>query len=36
MTRKEQIQGAYGFLGGKEHNFYDGMCVPPTSARKCV
>ena len=25
MTRREQIAGAYRFLGGKESNFYDGM-----------
>ena len=32
MTRKEQIQGAYGVLGGKEHNFSDGMITCSTFA----
>ncbi len=36
MTRKEQIQGAYGFLGGKEHSFYDGMITCSTFAGTAV
>ena len=36
MTRKEQIQGAYGFLGGKEHTFYDGMMTCSTFAGTAV
>ena len=36
MTRKEQIQGAYRFLGGKESNFYDGMMTCSTFAGTAV
>ncbi len=36
MTRKEQIAGAYGFLGGKEHSFYDGMITCSTLAGTAV
>ena len=36
MTRKEQIQGAYRFLGGKESNFYDGMMTCSTFAGTMV
>jgi len=30
VTRREQIAGAYRFLGGKEPNFYDGMMTCST------
>lgn len=36
MTRKEQIQGAYRFLGGKESSFYDGMMTCSTFAGTAV
>lgn len=36
MTRKEQIQGAYRFLGGRESNFYDGMMTCSTLAGTAV
>lgn len=36
MTRKEEIQNAYHFLGGKESNFYDGMMTYSTLAGKGV
>ena len=36
MTRREQIQGAYRFLGGKESNFYDGMMTCSTFAGTVV
>ena len=36
MTRREQIQGAYRFLGGKESTFYDGMMTCSTFAGTAV
>lgn len=36
MTCKEQIQGAYRFLGGKESTFYDGMMTCSTLAGTVV
>lgn len=36
MTRKEQISGAYRFLGGRESNFYDGMMTYSTLPGKAI
>lgn len=36
MTRREQIAGAYRFLGGKESNFYDGMMTCSTLPGKAI
>ena len=36
MTRKEQIGGAYRFLGGRESNFYDGMMTYSTLPGKAI
>ena len=36
MTRKEQISGAYRFLGGRESNFYDGMMTYATLPGKAI
>ena len=36
MTRREQIAGAYRFLGGKESNFYDGMMTYSTLPGRAI
>ena len=36
MTRKEEIQSAYRFLGGRESSFYDGMMTYSTLPGKAV
>lgn len=36
MTRREQITGAYRFLGGEESNFYDGMMTCSTLPGKAI
>ena len=36
MTRKEQISGAYRFLGGRESNLYDGLMTYSTLPGKAI